>query len=397
MAVKKRAAKWQDFFPVCFKAEKKAETKQQSTSIQRISLLDLSSSTISEELSVSLAASNLHVFTLQELKLITHNFASTNFLGEGGFGPVHKGFIHESLRPGLKAQPVAVKLLDLDGKQGHREWLTEVVFLGELRHANLVKLVGYCCEEEQRLLVYEYMPRGSLENQLFRKMCIPLPWSKRLKIALGAAKGLTFLHESNKPVIYRDFKASNILLDSDFTAKLADLGLARDGPQGDETHISTRVMGTEGYTAPEYIITGHLTSASDIYSFGVVLLELITGRRSLDKSRPNRDQNLVERTRHMLKNPRKLVRVIDPRLEGQYPEIAVQKVAALAYQCLSYRPKLRPTMAEVVRVLEPLKDFDDAQAGTFVFTVSTDSNTVKFFPSETKLEEAKEVELDKVR
>ncbi|XP_042031691.1 serine/threonine-protein kinase RIPK-like [Salvia splendens] len=392
MAVKKRAARWQDYFPVCFKAE----TKQQSTSIQRISLLDLSSSTISEELSVSLAASNLHAFTLQELKLITHNFASTNFLGEGGFGPVHKGFIHEGLRPGLKAQPVAVKLLDLDGKQGHREWLTEVVFLGELRHANLVKLVGYCCEEEQRLLVYEYMPRGSLENQLFRKMCIPLPWSTRLKIALGAAKGLAFLHQSKNPVIYRDFKASNILLDSDFTAKLADLGLAKDGPQGDETHISTRVMGTQGYTAPEYIMTGHLTSASDVYSFGVVLLELITGRKSVDKSRPNRDQNLVDRIRPMLKNPRKLVRVIDPRLEGLYPELAAQKVAALAYQCLSYRPKLRPTMAEVVRVLEPLKDFDDAQTGTFVFTVSTDSNTVKCFPSETKLGEAKEVELDKV-
>ena len=124
MAVKKRAARWQDYFPVCFKAEKKkAETKQQWASNQRVSLLDLSSSTISEELSVSLAASNLHAFTLQELKLITHNFASTNFLGEGGFGPVHKGFIHEGLRPGLKAQPVAVKLLDLDGKQGHREWL----------------------------------------------------------------------------------------------------------------------------------------------------------------------------------------------------------------------------------------------------------------------------------
>ncbi|XP_057806622.1 serine/threonine-protein kinase RIPK-like [Salvia miltiorrhiza] len=382
MAVKKKAARWQDLIPVCFKvkaAEKKAAAKQQSS---RISLLDLSSSTLSEELSVSLAASNLHVFTLQELKLITHNFASTNFLGQGGFGPVHKGFIDDTLRPGLKAQPVAVKLLDLDGTQGHREWLTEVVFLGQLRHANLVKLIGYCCEEAQRLLVYEYMPRGSLENQLFRKMCIPLPWSTRMKIALGAAKGLAFLHEANKPVIYRDFKASNILLDSDFTAKLADLGLAKDGPQGDETHISTRVMGTQGYTAPEYIMTGHLTSASDVYSFGVVLLELLTGRKSVDKSRPNREQNLVERARPMLKNPRKLMRVIDPRLQGQYPEMAAQKVAALAYQCLTYRPKLRPTMAEVVRVLEPLKDVDDTQFGTFVFTVSMDCNPVKIFPKE---------------
>ncbi|XP_042042473.1 serine/threonine-protein kinase RIPK-like [Salvia splendens] len=378
MAVKKKA-RWQDFFPACFKAEKTAETKK--SPIQRISLLDLSSSTISEELSLSLAASNLHVFTLQELKLITHNFASTNFLGEGGFGPVHKGFIDDSLRPSLKAQPVAVKLLNLDGTQGHREWLTEVVFLGELRDANLVKLIGYCCEEEQRLLVYEYMPRGSLENQLFRKMCIPLPWSTRMKIALGAAKGLAFLHGAHKPVIYRDFKTSNILLDADFVAKLADLGFAKDGPQDDETHISTRVMGTQGYTAPEYLMTGHLTSASDVYSFGVVLLELITGRKSLDKRRPNREQNLVERARPMLKNPRKLMKVIDPRLEGQYPEIAAQKAAALAYQCLTYRPKLRPTMAEVVRVLEPLKDFDDTQMGTFIFTVSADCNSVKVFPT----------------
>ncbi|KAL7136865.1 hypothetical protein ABFS83_10G058300 [Erythranthe nasuta] len=377
MAVKKKM-KWQEFFPGCFKPESPKPTKKKliykQSSFQRISLSDLSGSTLSEDLSISLAGSNLHVFTLQELKVITQNFSSSNFLGEGGFGPVHKGFIDDKLRPGFKAQPVAVKLLDLDGTQGHREWLTEVIFLGQLRHAHLVKLIGYCCEEEHRLLVYEYMPRGSLENQLFRRFSASLPWSTRIKIALGAAKGLAFLHEAEKPVIYRDFKASNILLDSDYTAKLSDFGLAKDGPEGDDTHVSTRVMGTHGYAAPEYIMTGHLTAASDVYSFGVLLLELLTGRKSVDKTRPHREQNLAEWARPMLKNPRKLSRVMDPRLEGQYSELGAQKTAELAYQCLSHRPKLRPTMSEVIKVLEPLKDLDDMQFGTFFFAVSTDSD-----------------------
>ncbi|KAI7732860.1 hypothetical protein M8C21_009863, partial [Ambrosia artemisiifolia] len=286
-----------------------------------------------------------------------------------GFGPVHKGFIDDKLRPGLiKAQPVAVKLLDLEGLQGHREWLTEVIFLGELRHPHLVKLIGYCCEDEHRLLVYEYMPRGSLENQLFRRFSVSLPWSVRMKIALGAAKGLAFLHEAKKPVIYRDFKASNILLDSDYKAKLSDFGLAKDGPEGDDTHVSTRVMGTHGYAAPEYLMTGHLTAASDVYSFGVVLLELLTGRKSLDKSRPNREQNLADWARPQLKCPRKLSRIIDPRLEGMYSESGAEKAAQLAYQCLSRRPKSRPNMSTVVKTLEPLQDFNEVNVAPFVYT-----------------------------
>ncbi|KAH9613371.1 hypothetical protein KSS87_002217, partial [Heliosperma pusillum] len=177
-------------------------------------LSDPKSLTFNEDLSNSLVGTNLHSFNLNELRLITQNFSSSNFLGEGGFGPVHKGFIDDRVRPGLRAQTVAVKILDLDGTQGHREWLAEVLVLGQLRHAHLVKLIGYCCEDEHRVLVYEYLPRGSLENQLFRRFSASLPWVTRLKIALGAAKGLAFLHEADKPIIYRDFKASNILLDS---------------------------------------------------------------------------------------------------------------------------------------------------------------------------------------
>ncbi|XP_028751447.1 serine/threonine-protein kinase RIPK [Neltuma alba] len=367
-------------FGSCFKGEGQAAvpaykakvvaTKQ--SSYPWVSVSDLSnpiSASLSEDLSVSLAGSNLYVFSLAEMKLITQGFSSGNFLGEGGFGPVHKGFIDDKLRPGLKAQTVAVKLLNLDGSQGHKEWLTEVVFLGQLRHSHLVKLIGYCCEEEHRLLVYEYLPRGSLENQLFRRYSVSLPWSTRMKIAVGAAKGLAFLHEAAKPVIYRDFKASNILLDSNYNAKLSDFGLAKDGPEGDDTHVSTRVMGTQGYAAPEYVMTGHLTSKSDVYSFGVVLLELLTGRRSVDKTRPAREQNLVEWARPMLHDTRKLGRIMDPRLEAQYSEMGAAKAAALAYQCLSHRPKNRPTMSQVVKTLEPLQDFDDVPIAPFVYTV----------------------------
>ncbi|KAK7363309.1 hypothetical protein VNO77_05445 [Canavalia gladiata] len=384
MTVMKNTWRW--MFPSCYKGEyvspspkpTKVVATNGGSSSNRVSVTDLSypSSTLSEDLSISLAGSNLHVFTLAELKIITQSFSSSNFLGEGGFGPVHKGFIDDKVRPGLEAQPVAVKLLNLDGTQGHKEWLTEVVFLAQLRHQHLVKLIGYCCEEEHRLLVYEYLPRGSLENQLFRRYSAALPWSTRMKIAVGAAKGLAFLHEAKKPVIYRDFKASNILLDSDYNAKLSDFGLAKDGPEGDDTHVSTRVMGTQGYAAPEYIMTGHLTSMSDVYSFGVVLLELLTGRRSVDKGRPPREQNLVEWARPVLNDSRKLSRIMDPKLEGQYSEMGARKAAALAYQCLSHRPRSRPSMTTVVKILEPLKDFDDIPIGPFVYTVPAESNEV---------------------
>ncbi|XXG51421.1 hypothetical protein AAC387_Pa02g5196 [Persea americana] len=357
--------------------KKRVRVKKQVSLQSRLSFSDLSNpaSTLSpEDLSLSLVGSNLHVFTLAELRVITRNFSSSNFLGEGGFGPVHKGFLDDKVRPGLKAQPVAVKLLDLEGAQGHREWLTEVVFLGQLRHPHLVKLIGYCYEDEHRLLVYEFMSRGSLENHLFKRFSASLPWSVRLKIAVGAAKGLAFLHEAEKPVIYRDFKASNILLDSTYRAKLSDFGLAKDGPEGDDTHVSTRVMGTHGYAAPEYIMTGHLTAMSDVYSFGVVLLELLTGRRSVDKNRPSREQNLVDWGRPILKDPQKLNVIMDPHLEGQYSPKAAQKAAALAYQCLGHHPKSRPTMTTVVKTLEPLEDLlDDMPSGPFVYTAKPEN------------------------
>ncbi|XP_031492416.1 probable serine/threonine-protein kinase PBL15 [Nymphaea colorata] len=346
------------------------------TSMQRLSFSDLSnpqSPRFAEDLSFSLG-SNICVFTTNELRSITNNYSSSYLLGEGGFGPVYKGFIDEKLRPGvLKPQTVAVKLLDLEGLQGHREWLAEVIYLGQLKHEHVVKLIGYCCEEEQRLLVYEFMARGSLENHLFKKFSPSLPWAARLKIAVGAAKGLAFLHGLERPIIYRDFKASNILLHSDFTAKLSDFGLAKDGPEGEETHVSTRIMGTHGYAAPEYVMTGHLTAKSDVYSFGVVLLELLTGLRAMDKNRHGRQQNLVEWKRPYLNDSRKLNKMMDLNLDGQYSVKAAQKAAALAYQCLDHNPWKRPHMRTVVETLEPLQEMKDIAVAHFVYTVTQEN------------------------
>ncbi|XP_061990857.1 serine/threonine-protein kinase PBL34-like [Rosa rugosa] len=326
-----------------------------------------STSKFEEELKV---ASRLRKFAFNDLKLATRNFRPESLLGEGGFGCVFKGWIEENgtapVKPGT-GLTVAVKTLNHDGLQGHKEWLAEVNFLGDLVHPNLVKLIGYCIEDDQRLLVYEFMPRGSLENHLFRRS-LPLPWSIRMKIALGAAKGLTFLHEeAERPVIYRDFKTSNILLDADYNAKLSDFGLAKDGPEGDKTHVSTRVMGTYGYAAPEYVMTGHLTSRSDVYSFGVVLLEMLTGRRSMDKNRPNGEHNLVEWARPHLGDRRRFYRLIDPRLEGHFSIKGVQKAAQLAAHCLSRDPKARPLMSDVVEALKPLPNLKDMASSSYYF------------------------------
>ncbi|KAJ4951632.1 hypothetical protein NE237_028464 [Protea cynaroides] len=213
-----------------------------------------------------------------------------------------------------------------------------------------------------------------------------------MKIAVGAAEGLAFLHDAEKPVIYRDFKASNILLDSDYTAKLSDFGLAKDGPEGDDTHVSTRVMGTHGYAAPEYVMTGHLTWMSDIYSFGVVLLEILTGRRSMDKNRPVREQNLVEWAKPYISDVRKVDRLMDPRLDGQYSMKGAQKAAQLAYQCLRENPKSRPSMSVVVKTLELVQGFDDLPVGPFVYTVPPSPTKDKPETEATKHEEVKNTE-----
>ncbi|WVZ26259.1 hypothetical protein V8G54_004803 [Vigna mungo] len=304
-----------------------------------------------------LSSPNLKAFAFNELKNATRNFRPDSLLGEGGFGCVYKGWIDEhtftASKPG-SGMVVAVKKLKPEGLQGHKEWLTEVDYLGQLHHQNLVKLIGYCVEGENRLLVYEFMSKGSLENHLFRRGLQPLSWSVRMKVAIGAARGLSFLHNAQSQVIYRDFKASNILLDADFNPKLSDFGLAKAGPTGDRTHVSTQVMGTQGYAAPEYVATGRLTAKSDVYSFGVVLLELLSGRRAVDRTKAGVEQNLVEWTKPYLGDKRKLFRIMDTKLGGQYPQKGAYMAATLALQCLNREAKARPPMTEVLETLEQI-------------------------------------------
>lgn len=315
-------------------------------------------------------SSYVRVFTYNELKSATRNFRPNSALGEGGFGTVYKGWIDDIGPNGVKIASnitIAVKVLNQEGLQGHREWLAEVNVLGQLRHPHLVRLIGYCCENEHRLLVYEYMPLGSLENHLFRKAALPLSWATRMKIAYGAAKGLAFLHGAQKPVIYRDFKTSNILLDSDYTAKLSDFGLAKDGPQGDQTHVSTRVMGTYGYAAPEYVMTGHLTARSDVYSFGVVLLELITGQQPISHGK-----NLVREVNSAYEAGM-VLSFVDPRM-GHYPSECLQPFLRLAIACCMDETDARPTMADVVRELEAIWRLMPLQDSMLSFETSVETN-----------------------
>ncbi|KAH6806933.1 Protein kinase superfamily protein [Perilla frutescens var. hirtella] len=311
-----------------------------------------------------LQSSNMKSFALSDLKAATRNFRPDSVIGEGGFGSVFKGWIDENTFAAARAGSgivIAVKRLNQEGWQGHKEWLAEINYLGQLRHPNLVKLIGYCLEDDHRLLVYEFMPKGSMENHLFRRGSYfqPLSWSLRMKIALDAARGLAFLHSDEAKVIYRDFKTSNILLDSNYNAKLSDFGLARDGPTDDKSHVSTRVMGTYGYAAPEYLSTGHLTAKSDIYSFGVVLLEILSGKKAIDKTRPSGEHNLVEWAKPYLTNKRRVLHVLDARLEGQYSLAQAAKAANLALQCLAVDARARPNMDEVVTALELLQESKD--------------------------------------
>ncbi|OVA18209.1 Protein kinase domain [Macleaya cordata] len=287
-------------------------------------------------------------FTFRELAAATKNFRADCLLGEGGFGRVYKGRLEST------NQIVAIKQLDRDGLQGNREFLVEVLMLSLLHHPNLVNLIGYCADGDQRLLVYEFMPLGSLEDHLHD---LPpdkkrLDWNTRMKIAAGAAKGLEYLHDkANPPVIYRDLKCSNILLGEGYSPKLSDFGLAKLGPVGDNTHVSTRVMGTYGYCAPEYAMTGQLTLKSDVYSFGVVLLEIITGRKAIDNSKAAKEQNLVAWARPLFKDRRKFPQMADPALQGQYPVRGLYQALAVAAMCVQEQPTMRPLIADVVTAL----------------------------------------------
>ncbi|KAJ0244244.1 Serine/threonine-protein kinase PCRK1 [Hirschfeldia incana] len=307
---------------------------------------------------MSTRASNLREFSVTDLKAATKNFSRSVMIGEGGFGCVFRGTVRDLEDPTVKIE-VAVKQLGKRGLQGHKEWVTEVNFLGVVEHSNLVKLLGYCAEDDergiQRLLVYEYMPNRSVEFHLSPRSLTVLTWDLRLRIAQDAARGLTYLHEQMEfQIIFRDFKSSNILLDENWKAKLSDFGLARLGPSEGLTHVTTDVVGTMGYAAPEYIKTGRLTSKSDVWGYGVFIYELITGRRPVDRNKPNGEQKLLEWVRPYLSDTKKFKLILDPRLEGKYTLKAVQKLSVVANRCLVRNPKARPKMSEVLEMVNKI-------------------------------------------
>ncbi|KAG5231661.1 proline-rich receptor protein [Salix suchowensis] len=294
--------------------------------------------------------SSTRFLAYEELKEATNNFEPASILGEGGFGRVFKGVLSDGTA-------VAIKRLTNGGQQGDKEFLVEVEMLSRLHHRNLVKLVGYYSSRDssQNLLCYELVPNGSLEAWLHGPLGVncPLDWDTRMKIALDAARGLTYLHEDSQPcVIHRDFKASNILLENNFNAKVADFGLAKQAPEGGVNYLSTRVMGTFGYVAPEYAMTGHLLVKSDVYSYGVVLLELLTGRKPVDMSQPSGQENLVTWARPILRDKDRLEELVDPRLGGKYPKEDFVRVCTIAAACVAPEASQRPSMGEVVQSLK---------------------------------------------
>ncbi|CAD6210535.1 unnamed protein product [Miscanthus lutarioriparius] len=300
---------------------------------------------------LSRAGNNVQVFSLNEMKTATRNFHMLNCIGRGGFGAVYKG----NLKDGTQ---IAIKKLAAESKQGISEFLTEINVISNVRHPNLVKLIGCCAEGSNRLLVYEYAENNSLANALLgpKNKCIPLDWQKRAAICIGTASGLAFLHEEAQPrIVHRDIKASNILLDKKLLPKIGDFGLAKLFPDT-VTHISTRVAGTMGYLAPEYALLGQLTKKADIYSFGVLLLEVISGESSSKSTWGPNMHVLVEWT-WKLREEGRLLEIVDPELEN-YSEEEMLRFIKVALLCTQATSQQRPSMKQVVNMLSNQTEID---------------------------------------
>ncbi|XP_010489552.1 PREDICTED: proline-rich receptor-like protein kinase PERK4 [Camelina sativa] len=290
---------------------------------------------------------NKSTFTYQELAAATGGFVDSNLLGQGGFGYVHKGVLPSG-------KEVAVKSLKSGSGQGEREFQAEVDIISRVHHRYLVSLVGYCIADGQRMLVYEFVPNNTLEYHLHGKNLPVMDFSTRMRIALGAAKGLAYLHEDCHPrIIHRDIKSANILLDFNFDAMVADFGLAKL-TSDNYTHVSTRVMGTFGYLAPEYASSGKLTDKSDVFSYGVMLLELITGKRPVDNS-STMDDTLVDWARPLMVQALedgKFNVLADARLEGNYNPQEMARMVTCAAASIRHSGRKRPKMSQIVRALE---------------------------------------------
>ncbi|CAL5412405.1 unnamed protein product [Camellia sinensis] len=283
-------------------------------------------------------------FTLKQIKTATDNFDSSHKIGEGGFGPVYKGRLSDGT-------VIAVKQLSSKSNQGNREFLNEMGMISCLQHPNLVKLHGCCIEEDQLLLVYEYMENNSLAHSLFDDCQLILDWPTRLKICIGIARGLAFLHEESRlKIVHRDIKATNVLLDENLNPKISDFGLARLN-EDEKSHISTRVAGTIGYMAPEYALWGYLTDKADVYSFGVVTLEIVSGKNN-NSYIPNSDCFCLLDWSCRLQQDGNLLDLVDPKLGPEVNKEEAERMVKIALLCTDGSPTLRPTMSEVVSMFE---------------------------------------------
>uniref|UniRef100_A0A1D1Y8X3 non-specific serine/threonine protein kinase n=1 Tax=Anthurium amnicola TaxID=1678845 RepID=A0A1D1Y8X3_9ARAE len=287
-----------------------------------------------------------HWYTLRELEAATGGFTDENVIGEGGYGIVYHGVLEDNTQ-------VAVKNLLNNRGQAERDFKVEVEAIGRIRHKNLVRLLGYCAEGAHRMLVYEYVDNGNLEQWLHGDVgpSSPLTWEIRMNIILGTAKGLMYLHEGLEPkVVHRDVKSSNILLDSLWNSKVSDFGLAK--LLGSErSYVTTRVMGTFGYVAPEYASTGMLNEKSDVYSFGILIMEIISGRNPVDYSRPPGEVNLVEWLKVMVSN-RNSEGVLDPKMIEKPSSRALKRALLVALRCVDPDSQKRPKMGHVIHMLE---------------------------------------------
>ncbi|XP_028080578.1 PTI1-like tyrosine-protein kinase At3g15890 [Camellia sinensis] len=286
------------------------------------------------------------IFSLKELHSATNNFNYDNKLGEGGFGSVYWGQLWDGSQ-------IAVKRLKVWSNKADLEFAVEVEILARVRHKNLLSLRGYCAEGQERLIVYDYMPNLSLLSHLHGQHsaeCL-LNWNRRMNIAIGSAEGIAYLHHHATPhIIHRDIKASNVLLDSDFQAQVADFGFAKLIPDG-ATHVTTRVKGTLGYLAPEYAMLGKASESCDVYSFGILLLELASGKKPLEKLSTTIKRTITDWALP-LACERKFSELADPRLNGKYMEEEMKIVVFVALICAQSRPEKRPTMLEVVELLK---------------------------------------------
>ncbi|WZZ06233.1 hypothetical protein YC2023_092154 [Brassica napus] len=294
------------------------------------------------------------LISIQVLRSVTNNFSQDNILGQGGFGVVYKGELHDGTKIAVKRMENGV----IAGK-GFAEFKSEIAVLTKVRHRHLVTLLGYCLDGNEKLLVYEYMPQGTLSRHLFEwseEGLKPLLWKQRLTLALDVARGVEYLHGlAHQSFIHRDLKPSNILLGDDMRAKVADFGLVRLAPEG-KGSIETRIAGTFGYLAPEYAVTGRVTTKVDVYSFGVILMELITGRKSLDESQPEESIHLVSWFKRMFINKESsFKKAIDPTIDLDEETLAsVHTVAELAGHCCAREPYQRPDMGHAVNILSSL-------------------------------------------